>query len=175
MHPILWPSLFEYLTHNDYSRATSILCKNLAHICEVKRSSNEEDYLISFDDHINIPRPFDILARLIVLCGCPLNGKNRGLNVLNLMKNISPNIDSSIVDLWDSVVPKLIINFEDKVSNSKFVQKVWEELIMKLLSNTLDQIASEEKLCEIAKSFGKQIETLYVGMSDEKVYLIKII
>jgi hypothetical protein len=49
------------------------------------------------------------------------------------------------------------------------VQKNWEELIMKLLSNSLDQIGNEEKLCEIAKALGKQIEILYTQQSDEKV------
>lgn len=44
---------------------------------------------------------------------------------------------------------------------------------MKLLSNSLDQINSEEKYCEIAKCFGKQIETLYQNFSDEKVFLIE--
>lgn len=49
------------------------------------------------------------------------------------------------------------------------MQKTWEDLIMKLLSTSLDQIANEEKLCEIAKALGKQIETLYTNNSDEKV------
>ncbi|CAF0812872.1 unnamed protein product [Brachionus calyciflorus] len=173
MHPILWPALFEYLTHNDYSRSTSVICKNLAHIAEQKREADSDDFIINYEAFINVAKPFEILARLIVLCGCPLNGKSRGLNVLSLMKNFAPNIDCAIVDVWDSVVPKLIANLEDKLSNSKFVQKTWEELIMKLLSNSLDQIANEEKFCEIAKCFGKQIETLYNNMSDEKHFAFK--
>ena len=36
---------------------------------------------------------------------------------------------------------------------------------MKLLSNSLDQINDEEFICEIARSIGKQIETLYPGKS----------
>jgi hypothetical protein len=84
----------------------------LAHIAEVKRNAQAADYEIKFDSFINIPKPFEILTRLIVLCGVPLNGKNRGFNVLNLMKHLTPNLDSSIVDLWDSVVPKLITNLE---------------------------------------------------------------
>lgn len=112
MHSILWPSLFEYLTHNDYSRSTSILCKSLAHIADVKRTANSEDFEIKFESFINIPRAFEILTRLIILCGVPLNGKSRGLNVLALMRNIAPNIDSAIVDLWDNVVPKLTANLE---------------------------------------------------------------
>jgi hypothetical protein len=114
MHSILWPHLFEYLTLNEYSRSVSQLCKNLAHIADVLRSSNSDSYLIQFDQFINLPKPIEILTRLIVLCGVPLANKNRGLNVLQLMKNISPNLSSQIVELWDNVVPKLIINLEGK-------------------------------------------------------------
>ena len=46
---------------------------------------------------------------------------------------------------------------------------------MKLLSNSLDQINEEELLCEIAKSFGKHIETLYMKLPDEKVILKTLI
>jgi hypothetical protein len=42
---------------------------------------------------------------------------------------------------------------------------------MKLLSNSLDQINEEELLCEIAKAFGKHIETLYMKLPEEKVML----
>lgn len=114
MHSILWPHLFEYLTLNEYSRSVSQLCKNLAHIADVLRSSNSDSYLIQFDQFINLPKPIEILTRLIVLCGVPLANKNRGLNILQLMKNISPNLSSQIVELWDNVVPKLIINLEGK-------------------------------------------------------------
>ena len=45
---------------------------------------------------------------------------------------------------------------------------------MKLVSNSLDQIADEEKICEIAKSFGKQVETLYQNSMDEKVTIKRL-
>lgn len=112
MHQILWPHLLEYTTLNEYSRSISQLCKNIAHIADIKRSANSDDFLIQYDQFINLPKPLEILARLIVLCGVPLANKNRGLNILNLMKNFSPNLNSSIVELWDNVVPKLIINLE---------------------------------------------------------------
>ena len=114
MHNILWPTLLEYLINLDYSRSVAHLCKNLAHIGEIKRCENSPDYIIKFNEFINLPKPFEILARLIVLCGTPLIEKNRGLNVLLLMKQISPNIHTSIVDLWDNVVPKLISNLEGR-------------------------------------------------------------
>ena len=112
MHPVLWPQLFEYTTKIEYTRCINHVCKNLAHIAEQKRASNDEKYMIKFDQQINIPKPFEIFARLIVLCGVPLANKNRGLSILQLMKHISPNISESIVDLWDNVTPKLLMNLE---------------------------------------------------------------
>ena len=42
------------------------------------------------------------------MVGRPMNGNDRGIHVLNLMLDISPVIDARIVELWDTVVPKLI-------------------------------------------------------------------
>lgn len=99
----------------------------MAHIADLKRESNSDDYLINYESFINVPKPYEIFARLIVLCGCPLNGNNRGINVLNLMKNMAPNIDSSIEELWDNVIPKLILNIEGLV-------KIWLKIFYFILN-----------------------------------------
>ena len=41
----------------------------------------------------------------------------------------------------------------------------------------MDKIDDEDKICEIAKAFGAQLETLYINSPDEKVfdYLFDII
>ncbi len=44
---------------------------------------------------------------------------------------------------------------------------------MKLLSSSLDQINDEQFICEIARSIGKQIETLHMGQPDEKYFAYK--
>lgn len=115
MHEILWPYLFEFLIDGKYTECMNHLCKNLAHIAEVKRSSDAPDYLIDYDTMVNVPKPFEIFSRLIVLCGVPLENNNRGLNLLKFMKNLSPNLSSSIVEVWDSVLPKLMINLGGKI------------------------------------------------------------
>ena len=112
MHSILWPHLLEYITSPDLSRCINQLTKNLAHIAEIKRTSKADDFSINYENCVNLPKPSDIFARIIVVCGCPLKNKNRGINALNFMKNFSPNFYPSIVELWDTVVPKLIINLE---------------------------------------------------------------
>ena len=117
MHDILWPSLLEYLCNIDYSRSMGHLCKNMAVIAEAKRSASAPEFMIKFNECINLPKPFEMFARLIVLCGTPMCEKNRGLNVLLLMKQMSPNLHPSIVDLWDNVVPKLILNLDGNLKS----------------------------------------------------------
>jgi hypothetical protein len=112
MQDALWPNLFEYLTNAEYTKALNQLCKNLSYIAEKKRSSEANDFKINFNDMTNIPKSYEIFSRLFVISGVPLMGKNRGINSLNLLKSISPILNSSIVDLWDSVIPKLILNLE---------------------------------------------------------------
>ena len=41
MHDILWPSLLDYLINAEYTRGINILCKNLAHIAEIKRNASD--------------------------------------------------------------------------------------------------------------------------------------
>ena len=43
-----------------------------------------------------------------MLCGNPLNGRNRGEHVINCMASLGPNIHEDIVELWDAVTPKLL-------------------------------------------------------------------
>jgi hypothetical protein len=122
MQEALWPHLFEYVTNGDYTRALNQLCKNLAYIAEKKRNSQATDYHVNFNDLINLPKPHEIFSRLFIISGVPLSGKNRGINALNLLKNISPLLSSSIVDLWDSVIPKLVLNLEGL--NFKLIKSV---------------------------------------------------
>ncbi len=41
------------------------------------------------------------------MAGRPLNGRNRGKHVLAAMKALSPNLHESLVEIWDTVIPKL--------------------------------------------------------------------
>ena len=41
------------------------------------------------------------------MAGRPLNGRSRGKHVLAAMKALSPNLHESLVEIWDTVIPKL--------------------------------------------------------------------
>ena len=42
------------------------------------------------------------------MAGRPQNGRNRGTHVLHAMKALSPNFNENLVEIWDTVIPKLI-------------------------------------------------------------------
>lgn len=47
-----------------------------------------------------------------VMSGCPLPGGGRGENVLKLLKALSPILQPSLVEMWDTVIPKLMQHLE---------------------------------------------------------------
>ena len=50
-----------------------------------------------------------------MLAGRPNNGRERGVYVLNLMKDLSPNLHDDLIQLWDTVIPKLIQYLEGEL------------------------------------------------------------
>ena len=57
---------------------------------------------------VNLPKPPELLSRLIVMCGNPHAGGDRGEYILAVMKALSPNLREELVELWDAVIPKLL-------------------------------------------------------------------
>lgn len=57
---------------------------------------------------MNLPKPPELLSRLIVMCGNPHEGKGRGEHILTAMKALSPNLREELIELWDAVIPKLL-------------------------------------------------------------------
>ncbi len=56
---------------------------------------------------VNLPKPPVLLGRLLVMAGHPGNGQGRGEHVLACMKALGPNIKEEVVNMWDTVIPKL--------------------------------------------------------------------
>ncbi|GFS16071.1 maestro heat-like repeat family member 1 [Elysia marginata] len=185
MEPVLWPYLIELVVPERYTKASKSVCRSLADLAHKKREASSSDFLIEYDYQPNIPKAPCLIARLMVLAGWPKNGDGRGLYVLHLMKDMSPNLHDGIVDLWDAVIPKLVTYLEDKVDDlsdeedekneepeDKWSQKNWEDLLLKMLSKSLDVVDDEEWTVELGEAFGQQIP-LYATMVEERNFLFK--
>lgn len=172
MENVLWPYLLEYLVAEEFTNAMGAVCQNIGYLAAKKREQNTEDFTINFVQLVNLPKPVAILARLLVMAGHPLAGKERGVHVLGLMKAISPNIHSDIEELWDTVIPKLMQYLENVEDEGKWDQKSWENLLLKLFSKTLDEVDDEDWNVAVGMELGAQIP-LYNNQSDDKNFLYK--
>lgn len=156
MRPVLWPYLLEFITPITYTDALPIVCKSLGTIADHLREEDDEIYDLDYDVLVNLPRPQELVARLIVLLGHPLENA-LGSHILALFEGISPNLHEDIVDLWDEVIPRLTAYLEKQSSNpDQWDQQTWEDLVLKLLSRTLDHINDEEWVAELGRYLGQQ-------------------
>ena len=49
-----------------------------------------------------------LVVDLQVMSGCPLTGGGRGCYALKLLKALSPILEPTLVEMWDTVIPKLV-------------------------------------------------------------------
>ncbi|XP_059158762.1 maestro heat-like repeat-containing protein family member 1 isoform X2 [Physella acuta] len=184
MEIVLWPYLLELVVPEQYTASVGTVCRSLAYLAHKKREENAQDFWIDFETQPNIPKPTQLIARLMVMAGHPKSGRDRGIHVLNLMKNLSPNLHDNIVGLWDAVIPKLNSYLDGPESDEeeekdageqeaeKWSQKNWEDLLLKMLSKSLDVVDNEEWIAELGEAFGQQIP-LYTNYVDERNFAFK--
>eukprot|EP00039_Didymoeca_costata_P018820 m.335101 g.335101 ORF g.335101 m.335101 type:complete len:1638 (-) comp17516_c0_seq1:85-4998(-) len=156
MRGVLWPYLLEFIVPEQYTRAIPIIAKSLGTLAEKMRDEDDEIYDLDYDVMVNLPRPQEFVARLIVLLGHPLE-REIGLHILYLFEGMSPNIHEEIVDLWDDVIPRLTAYLEKHAADKNdWDQQTWEDLVLKLLSRTLDHINDEEWVAALGRYLGDQ-------------------
>lgn len=173
METVLWPYLLECLIPEPYTHAMSHLCRCICHLATKKREEQAPDFNIDFEVKTNIPRPAAIISRLLVMSGCALAGGVRGIHVLKLLKALSPILEPNLVEMWDTVIPKLVQYLEENSDDKEnWKQKAWEDLVLKFVSKSCDEVDSEEWLCSLGAGLAAQIP-LYTSSPDEKNFLFK--
>lgn len=154
-HQVLWPYLLEPLTKPNYSASVAAVCKAIAYIGQIKRTSNTEDFLIDFDKKVNLPKPQQILARLMVLLNAPLRRDDLGGNILEALLNISGILHPSITEMWDRTIPRILEFLRDNADS--WNQSTWEDLVLRLLTETIKVISDVEWTMKLGDAFSAQL------------------
>jgi len=158
MEPVLWPFLFEFLVSPQYTEAVPILCKCLAHLATTKRESNAPDYIIDFSREVNIPKPPQMLVRLMVMLNEPLGRGDIGTKILNCLQSIGPIIHPRVAPMWDSAMPKLCSYIENNANSETWDGSTWEDLTLRLLSETIKIVDDEEWTQCLGEELSQQLE-----------------
>eukprot|EP00049_Salpingoeca_infusionum_P022643 m.7920 g.7920 ORF g.7920 m.7920 type:complete len:1638 (-) comp5302_c0_seq1:139-5052(-) len=171
MEQVLWPYLLEFIVPMQYLEATSTICQALTVMANRLAEDEENDtYDIDFTIEVNLPRPQQLLAKLLVVIAHPLH-RNRGREALLLLQAISVLIHENVEDLWDDIVPKLTSYYTTNSGNqAEWIsekQQSWEDLLLKFLSKTMDAIDDEAWILQLGEAFAEQ-QGMFTGLDDFK-------
>ncbi|KAM5132247.1 LOW QUALITY PROTEIN: maestro heat-like repeat-containing protein family member 1 [Mantella aurantiaca] len=173
MTNVLWPYLLEFVVPIQYSHALSPLCKSLVHLGQKKMEDNVETFLINYNVNVNLPSPFALFTRLLVVSTSlqPSDGRNEA--ALRLLSVLQIIIHPAIGGCWEQEVPGLLQCLEESEEKG-LQQKDWEDKLLKLLSSSLRMVSDDGWTCQLSQEMRKQLNS-YNGSPVEKNFLYKCI
>ncbi|XP_069750640.1 maestro heat-like repeat-containing protein family member 1 [Narcine bancroftii] len=171
MEAALWPFLLEWITKTQYTKAFTTICNCVAHIAKRKLQTSSAQFLPTYDEAANLPRPQALLAQLLLVSCCPYQGGGRGAAALRLMQVLSFSIHPATVPEWKEQLPSLV-DYLQEHTEASLPQKEWEEKLLLFLSRTLNAIDDQEWMNKLSDEMCKQIEIDHC-CPEEKAFLYK--
>ncbi|XP_064010558.1 maestro heat-like repeat-containing protein family member 1 isoform X2 [Pogoniulus pusillus] len=173
MNNVLWPYLLEFLTPIQFTNALTPLCKSLMCLAMKKQEEGEGSSLIRYDLNANLPSPYALTTRLLVVSSQPYAGDSRGVAALRLLAVLHSSIHPALDHLWSKKVPLLVEHIEENTEKS-LSQKEWEEKLLLFLQETLVAVADNAWSCHFVTEMCRQLGS-YNGFPLEKNFLYKCI
>ncbi|XP_010287146.1 PREDICTED: LOW QUALITY PROTEIN: maestro heat-like repeat-containing protein family member 1, partial [Phaethon lepturus] len=121
---------------------------SLMYLAMKKQEEGENASLIRYDLNANLPSPYALTTRLLVVSSQPYVGDCRGMAALRLLNVLHCSIHPALDQLWSKKVPLLVEHIEENTEKS-LSQKEWEEKLLlnflyKCIGTTLGACASKD-------------------------------
>ncbi|XP_051827268.1 maestro heat-like repeat-containing protein family member 1 isoform X3 [Antechinus flavipes] len=173
MNDVLWPYLLEFLIPVQFTNALTPLCKSLMHLAMKRQEEGENSFLIQYDSNVNLPSPFALTTRLLIVSSHPYLGEGRGAASLRLLNVLHLNIHPLLGQRWKKTIPPLI-SYVEEHNDETLSQKEWEEKLLMFLRDTLMVVSDNTWICQLSLEMCKQLNC-YNGSPLEKNFLYKCI
>ncbi|XP_058077009.1 protein SHOOT GRAVITROPISM 6 isoform X2 [Magnolia sinica] len=151
MEHILWPFLLKMIIPRKYTGAAATVCRCISELCR-HRSSYTNSVLNDCVTRIDIPKPEELFARLVVLLHDPLAREQLATQILTI-----PKMKAYVSDT------------EDLKQDSSY-QETWDDMIINFLAESLDVIPDTEWVISLGNAFTEQYQ-LYIA-DDEHTALL---
>ncbi|XP_069882138.1 maestro heat-like repeat-containing protein family member 1 isoform X2 [Dipodomys merriami] len=173
MSDVLWPYLLEFLTPVHFTAALTPLCRSLVHLALKRQETGADAFLVQYDTHANLPSPYAVTTRLLVVSSSPYLGDGRGAASLRLLKVLHGSIYPSLGQRWETTVP-LLLEYLDEHTQETLSQKEWEEKLLVFLRDTLAVVSDNTWICQLSQEMCRQLPC-YSKTPQEKNFLYKCI
>ncbi|KAM6088505.1 maestro heat-like repeat-containing protein family member 1 isoform 2-T2 [Chlamydotis macqueenii] len=173
MTNVLWPYLLEFVTPIQFTNALAPLCKSLMCLAAKKQEEGENASLIRYDLNANLPSPYALTTRLLVVASQPYLGDGRGTAALRLLSALRHSVHPALEQLWGKQVPLLVEHVEEN-TEQLLSQKEWEEELLLFLRETLAAVSDHAWVCHLVTEMCRQLSS-YNGFPLEKNFLYQCI
>ncbi|XP_051015759.1 maestro heat-like repeat-containing protein family member 1 [Acomys russatus] len=173
MNSVLWPYLLEFLTPVRFTAALTPLCRSLVHLALKRQEAGADAFLVQYNSNANLPSPFAMTTRLLVVSSNPYLGDGRGAASLRLLKVMHRNIHPLLGQRWETTVP-VLLEYLDEHTAETLSLKEWEEKLLVFLRDTLAVVSDNTWICQLSQEMCKQLPS-YSGTPQEKNFLYKCI
>ncbi|XP_049709564.1 maestro heat-like repeat-containing protein family member 1 isoform X3 [Elephas maximus indicus] len=173
MSDVLWPYLLEFLTPVQFTGALTPLCRSLAHLALKRQEAGADAFLSQYEASANLPSPYAITARLLVVSSDPYVGDGRGAASLRLLHVLHQHIHPLLGPRWETTIPRLVQHL-DECTEETLSRKEWEEKLLMFLRDTLAVVSDNTWVSQLSLEMCKQLPC-YNGMPQEKNFLYKCI
>ncbi|XP_058132165.1 maestro heat-like repeat-containing protein family member 1 isoform X11 [Dasypus novemcinctus] len=173
MDRVLWPYLLEFLTPAPFTQALSPLCRSLAHLALKRREAGADTFLIQYDGNANLPSPYAITTRLLVMSASPYLGDGRGAASLRLLSILHHDVHPQLGQHWRATLGRLVELLDEHTAET-LAQEEWEDKLLTFLQDTLTIVSDNMWVCQLSLEMCKQLPC-YTGTPREKMFLYKCI
>ncbi|KAM6445551.1 maestro heat-like repeat-containing protein family member 1 isoform 2-T2 [Rhynochetos jubatus] len=173
MSTVLWPFLLEFVTPVQFANALTPLCKSLVCLATKKHEEGEDASLVRYDLNANLPSPYALTTRLLVVSSQPYAGDGRGAAALRLLGALHRSVHPALGQRWSRALPLLLEHIEENTEKS-LSQKEWEEKLLLFLRETLAAVSDNTWTCRLVTEMCRELAG-YNGFLPEKNFLYKCI
>ncbi|CAM6090973.1 unnamed protein product [Calypogeia fissa] len=158
-----WPYLLHLLVPVRYTGAIATVCKCIAEISR-RRLLAGEVMTVDYAASSGVPRPDEILARLLILLQNPMAREQLSARILTVLYYLAPLFPKAVLLLWEDEIPKMkaFISDQEDMRGESWQQSTWDDMIVHLLSESLDVIQSSHWTTGLGNAFASHYD-LYSG------------
>ncbi|KAI7751520.1 LOW QUALITY PROTEIN: hypothetical protein M8C21_022432 [Ambrosia artemisiifolia] len=159
MEHVLWPFMLKMIIPRLYTGAVATVCRCISDMCR-HRSIHNDRMMRECRTRVDIPRPEELFARLVVLLHNPLAREQLATQILTVLYYLASLFPKNINLFWQDEIPKMkayVSDTEDLTQDLSY-QETWDDMIINFLAETLDVVQDTDWVISLGNAFAKQYE-----------------
>ncbi|XP_070591168.1 maestro heat-like repeat-containing protein family member 2A [Erythrolamprus reginae] len=165
----LWKTLLKYLMQPHYTGLATPLCQALQFLAEHRLRWVVPTHTAL--EPVDSPTPQGLMARLIALAVCPLEGGGQGMAAILLLSALRAEFYKGVGEHWWVELP-LLAHYLEGYSKYTLPPAAWEQKLLEFLKKSLQRNQEEGWNLILGQELMKQMG-VYHSSSKEKVFLYK--